>query len=710
MNELLQELKNKTEITLKNYLAKTHPKKTLEEHTEEVLKVFFNFIKEYPQAFSKEFQEMILISCYYHDFGKSSILFQNEIKGINQNDNINHGMLSPKFLPKEYLIDKYGLNEYQIIATAIFYHHKRITDIDGTKYREIFEKYVKPVIPNINPNIKRFKLKDLLFDKRGTDLPEEDWEKYSKVKGMLNRFDYAASSGTTIAELKNKNKLIAQNIEQDFTLNDIQTFAKENKNKNIIIVASTGIGKTEASLLWLNNSKGFYTLPLKVASNDIYKRCKNYGKNNDIALLHSDSFGEMLKNNSDLTYSEYCEMKRLSYPLTICTVDQIFKFPFKALGEEQFVATLSYSKVIVDEIQMYSPVILACIIIGLKTVNEYGGHFAITTATLPTFLEDKIKEYIGENNYIKKISVSNKTRHFIEIVDGDFNYDKIIKDSESSKVLIICNTVKKAIEIYKILENKVEELHLLHARFIKKDREKLETEIKNFNKNGIWITTKIVEASLDISFDILHTEISPADSLMQRLGRCNRKGLIIPDKPNVFVYNTERKRIYDKNLVNLSLEKLEKYNKKLISEEEKLEYINSVYNKEELKRNDTNYIEELNKAIHHLEKVYPLKYNQSELQKLFRDINTITIIPDSIYVENHDEIERLINESNDKLISFEKRYQSKQKLLEYTTTIYYNPTKIYSLINGASDIYRVYGNYSSKYGFEIGEENESGFI
>ena len=49
-------------------------------------------------------------------------------------------------------------------------------------------------------------------------------------------------------------------------------------------------------------------------------------------------------------------------------------------------------------------------------------------------------------------------------------------------------------------------------------------------------------------------------------------------------------------------------------------------------------------------------------------------------------------------------------MLEYTTTIYYNPTKIYSLINGASDIYRVYGNYSSKYGFEIGEENESGFI
>lgn len=710
MEELIQELKSKTEIDAKNYLAKSHPKKTLQEHTEEVLEVFLNFIKEYPKAFTKTEQELMLIASYYHDFGKASILFQNELKGKKQSNNINHGFLSPKFLPKEYLIDKYGMENYQVIATAIFYHHKRTFELNDKEYKEVFEKYVKPEMNNFNEENKRFKLKDLLFNKEKLDPSDDDWESYSKVKGMLNRFDYAASSGTNRAELKNNNAIIAKNIENNFTLNDIQTFAKDNNNNNIIIVASTGLGKTEASLLWLNDSKGFYTLPLKVASNDIYKRCKTYGENDDIALLHSDSFGEIQKESSDLTYNEYSEMKRLSYPLTICTVDQIFKFPFKALGQEQFAATLSYSKVIVDEIQMYSPTILACILIGLKTIVDYGGHFAITTATLPPFLEEKIEQYIGNNNYVKKISVISQNRHFIKIIDDNFDYNKIIEDSKGKKVLVICNTVKKAIEVYKNLESKIEELHLLHARFIKKDRKKLEKEIKSFDKNGVWVTTQLVEASLDISFDILHTEMSPADSLIQRLGRCNRKGLITPNSPNVFVYSSESNRIYDKKLVKLSMEKLKKYDNHLISEEEKLEYINSVYNTEELQKNNAKYLTDLNNAIRHMEKVYPMKYDSSELQKLFRDINTITIIPDSIFEQNFKEIESLIQNSNDKSLKFETRYESKQRLLDYTTSIYFNQNDKYSLIKDTDNIYRVPGNYSTKYGFEIGEDDEAEFI
>lgn len=42
-------------------------------------------------------------------------------------------------------------------------------------------------------------------------------------------------------------------------------------------------------------------------------------------------------------------------------------------------------------------------------------------------------------------------------------------------------------------------------------------EIKEFSKNrnevGIWITTQIVEVSLDIDFDMLYTEMFTLDSL-----------------------------------------------------------------------------------------------------------------------------------------------------------------------------------------------------
>ena len=46
---------------------------------------------------------------------------------------------------------------------------------------------------------------------------------------------------------------------------------------------------------------------------------------------------------------KYNRAKMLSQPLTVCTVDQLFKFVYKALGTEILAATLKYSKLILDE-------------------------------------------------------------------------------------------------------------------------------------------------------------------------------------------------------------------------------------------------------------------------------------------------------------------------------------------------------------------------
>ena len=64
---------------------------------------------------------------------------------------------------------------------------------------------------------------------------------------------------------------------------------KDHKNDNVVVIAPTGSGKTEAALLWLDGEKGFYTLPLKVSSNAIYDRIKKKYFYEDVALLHSDS-------------------------------------------------------------------------------------------------------------------------------------------------------------------------------------------------------------------------------------------------------------------------------------------------------------------------------------------------------------------------------------------------------------------------------------
>lgn len=69
---------------------------------------------------------------------------------------------------------------------------------------------------------------------------------------------------------------------------------------------------------------------------------------------------------------------------------------------------------------------------------------------------------------------------------------------------------------------------LIHSRYKRRDRARLETELREEFNNlentpCIVVSTQVVEVSLDISFDIMITECAPIDALTQRFGRINRK-------------------------------------------------------------------------------------------------------------------------------------------------------------------------------------------
>ena len=254
------------------------------------------------------------------------------------------------------------------------------------------------------------------------------------LKGLLNKIDYAASSYIPVEEKNDfleekmddflKNVLKKDNPKNDW--NELQKFMIHNQNENVVVVAQTGYGKTEAGLLWIGNNKGFFTLPLRVAINSIFNRVKNQivieKLENRIGLLHSD-FREIYiedikkkeknsleKMDNDELFMYMDKTKQLSLPLTVCTIDQLFDFVFRAPGFELKVATLSYSKVVIDEIQMYSTDLLAYLIYGLKYITDFGGKFAIMTATLPGIIIDLLKkeeiEFVTTEPFI-----NDKKRH-----------------------------------------------------------------------------------------------------------------------------------------------------------------------------------------------------------------------------------------------------------------------------------------------------------
>ena len=93
--------------------------------------------------------------------------------------------------------------------------------------------------------------------------------------------------------------------------------------------------------------------------------------------------------------------------------------------------------------------------------------------------------------------------------------------NDGDSVMVVCNTVKQAQDVFQELQHVTDNAKLLHSRFILRDRERIEGELKDAN---LLVGTQAVEVSLDIDFDCLFTEPAPIDALIQRFGRINRKG------------------------------------------------------------------------------------------------------------------------------------------------------------------------------------------
>ena len=684
--------------------------KTLAAHTNEILKCAEKFFAVYGTHFSDKEKYLIMKACEWHDVGKANLVFQSvvnpDIHVAGDVQQIPHGFFSALSFDEEDIAEEmiennmgYMEDDFIILVSSIYYHHDR-DDIYTSDDIEIYAErwYLNEIRAYLDKEIELIiDNRNFLLFSEGHDVlvkyikpPQDVWCEYMLVKGMLNKFDWTVSSGYEEAELGVDifEKKLCKNIETKMqgSLRPAQEYMKANSDKNVVMIAPTGSGKTEAALLWLNGDKGFYTLPLRVSANAIYERIKYKYEFENTAILHSNSLSYYSSSNSDTIgdqHKRYERAKLLAYPLTVCTVDQLLKFVYKFPGTEVFAATLKYSKLIIDEIQAYSPKIVAALIYGLTEINMMGGKFAIITATFPPVMAYFMNKYglLEDKDYVYQDFSAGATneRHRIKVVDGDFDIDRIIEEGQQKKVLVICNTVTKAQKLYRdIIESGIC-CDLLHSRYINRHRRILENKIMDFSKDesaiGIWITTQIVEASLDIDFDVLFTEMATADSLLQRMGRCNRAGYKNADQPNVYVYVNKsgvkdkgKRGIYDGDIYDRSVKMLRRYDGELMSETDKRDYINEVYDVKKIE--STWYFETIDENLKKFKNLKPLDYkSKDEVNNDFREINSITLIPDDEYYNNCDIIEKEIELLQTPRVDREIRQLIRSDILDRTLSL-----------------------------------------
>lgn len=95
-----------------------------------------------------------------------------------------------------------------------------------------------------------------------------------------------------------------------------------------------------------------------------------------------------------------------------------------------------------------------------------------------------------------------------------------------SLTLAVVNRVSRAQQIFEeLLKNgrTKDNTAVLHSRFREGDR-KARMMLLDEKKDRIIVATQVVEAGVDVSARTLVTELAPWPSLVQRLGRCNRRG------------------------------------------------------------------------------------------------------------------------------------------------------------------------------------------
>lgn len=719
---------------------KAKPNKTIREHTDDLLNSLeklnrLNYLK-------KEIYNLMRISCEYHDYGKINNEFQKRVSSevkinFNNDKEVAHNVLSLCFLNEELFEN---IDDYYRVAYAILNHHHNTDNyLEVKNKKNLIEEFINEFGGN---KVKRRVLDEIAEMK--TD------NQAILLKGFLHKCDYSASGNYEI-EYKNdflidslNNNLLNdwKSIDIKSDWNEMQLFCKENQNNNIIVIANTGMGKTEAGLLWIGDNKGFFILPLKTAINAIYDRIKNkiIQKKIDerLSLLHSDMTSYYLKESvvEEEKILEYISKgKQLSLPLTISTLDQIFNFVYKYNGYELKLATMSYSKIVIDEIQAYSPELLAYLVLGLEKIVEVGGKFAILTATLAPFVRDYINENIKNIEFAK--FTKGKDRHNVKVIEEEINAEFIYKHYKKNrkKVLVVCNTVKKAQEIYSELKNMDNDikLNLLHAKFIKRDRAIKENQIIEFGKteradDGIWVATSIVEASLDIDFDYLFTELNDLNGFFQRLGRVNRKGekTHMLNEANVYVFTEINKALFlnenrtkgfiDKKIYELSKSALLNELNGILSEKSKNEIIEKYLNTDNIKgSNFDKYYRDVKK---YTDELYIGEKKIEEVNKTFRNIISFNVIPESIYIEEIDYInehlkildikytvnKNLSNEENEKEINKLKlkKNKAKEAIKDLTVPVgIYDLNKIGKQIDlGYEKIDIVKCNYDEKIGFE----------
>ncbi|HJV47155.1 MAG TPA: CRISPR-associated helicase Cas3' [Bacillota bacterium] len=334
-----------------------------------------------------------------------------------------------------------------------------------------------------------------------------------------------------------------------FELRPFQIEVANSNHSLTLVEAGCGTGKSLAAYLWAKQwckpipKRLFFCLPTtgtateqyadyallaEVKSDLIHSRASI-----DLEQLRSLDLIDLSDDEDDpfKTQQDIVESLRLwSTPLVVCTMDTVLGLMVNNRRSIYSYPSFMNGMFVFDEIHSLDSRMFGHLVMFLRTFPN------IPVLLMTASLQESRKEVLQQVRQDIKIiqgptDLEEYPRYAIQFSPTKDEVENEIKKvlSEKGKALWVCNQVDWAIERYRsykeIIAGNVVDLY--HSRFKYKDRSKIHRRVIDDFKNQeiprMLIATQVAEMSLDLSADLLITDLASISSLIQRFGRSNRK-------------------------------------------------------------------------------------------------------------------------------------------------------------------------------------------
>lgn len=321
----------------------------------------------------------------------------------------------------------------------------------------------------------------------------------------------------------------------------------------------TGAGKTLSALRYAlahaekyKKKRIIFIIPLLSVLDQNVKVIRDYVPDQNDVLEHHSNVIQEKDTVEEVDRYEFLK-ESWNYPIVVSTLVQLLNILFShRMSETGRMQALCNSVIVIDEVQSLPKKITDMFNMAMNFLQQFcNTSIVLSSATQPCFGELKWPLHFTEKPDMVELSARQlRVFHRADIVDKTNGYGMDWNEcvdfcaehmEECTSLLVICNTKSEARILFEKLRERAKEegwdiFHLSTSMCqehrlsvlekVRKSLERLrrESDRTQHIRKVLCISTQLIEAGVDISFENVVRVLAGIDNLAQAAGRCNRSG------------------------------------------------------------------------------------------------------------------------------------------------------------------------------------------